>query len=169
MGERAVAWLVGRGIILPTKQRNIGKLRNNDGLGYEIGPRAEEICDLPPMWNEARRDDWLNWHPNGVELALGGVVACALECGLELLCPNCRMSEEVTGDALIDWEEKAEASLTCSACGDTASLDLWDGSGNWAFGRVGLTFWTWPPLKDEFKGDLGAALDGRVVHTVRGR
>ncbi|WP_139274075.1 hypothetical protein [Saccharopolyspora flava] len=66
------------------------------------------------------------------------------------------------------WDEGGAAEVGCRVCGQSSHLNDWRwGYGALALGRVGLTFWNWPELSDDFTRQIGERLGHRVRHGLQ--
>jgi len=64
-------------------------------------------------------------------------------------------------DAVADWHEgNNRAVFSCPSCNNSQRLADWRGPWAWGFGHLGLEFWNWPPLSNEFL----RAVEQRLKH-----
>jgi len=54
-------------------------------------------------------------------------------------------------------------SFPCPSCGQQAVLTEWRGPWPWGFGNLGIEFWSWPPLSDDFIHAITRTLGHRTV------
>jgi hypothetical protein len=171
LAERAVAWLVSEGIVLA--DREICVL--GQPLGHPPGPH----------WSRAVTDDDPDGEPfDGLAVHIGRTVFDSGQDGPEAVtCPNCRtttdLSDEDADDtvwprfaaAISDWQDgTADADVTCPACARDVPLDAWIWADDrLAVGRLGLEFWNWPELSDDFRARLAAVLDGHRTAYLWGK
>lgn len=162
-----IAWLVDRGTIGSDRLKNV---LGGEGWGYPPGPNADQDCSA----FSAATDSFGVWRgllTNGLEIETGSIIAIGETSENDVIyCPRCGTEQAVfaLGSQLEQWKDTGEACVACAACGMQSDLDLWDGDGHWAFGRIGITVWNWPPLAPGFKHSLEERA-GHVVRTVLGR
>ncbi|MFF1544081.1 hypothetical protein [Streptomyces sp. NPDC058291] len=88
-------------------------------------------------------------------------------------CPRCRTGLRDTApfsDPIDRWYRTGEADVECPACAATVPLEAW----NWtedhlAFVHLGLVFWNWPRLADEFRARLVRLLGGHRTAYLPGK
>lgn len=165
LAEKARDWLIAQQIIAAEATDCV--LGANGG--HRPGAGSESWCDLSQTTAESRAL-WRTLVVNGMEIVAGGVIAVRMDdTPGALWCPHCG-TEMAFGDfdaALTHWRDHAEAMLDCPACGVASPLDAWGGE-DWAFGRLALTFWNWPPLSAAFVKELENAT-GYKLRTIPGR
>ena len=178
LAERAVAWLVSEGIVLAD--------REICALGHPLGHPPG------PHWSRAVTDDDPDGEPfDGLAVHTGPTVFDSGQDGPEAVtCPRCRtttdlsdegegsLSDEDEGEgawprfseAITDWQDTGHADVTCPACARDVPLDAWIWADDrLAVGRLGLEFWNWPELGDDFRARLTAVLDGHRTAYLWGK
>jgi hypothetical protein len=163
LGERLTVWLVDTGVIA----RELTDCALGSPLGHSPGTNYADAIgaavDPPNLWT------------NGVEIGVGRTVYYTMDLQ-GVTCPRCGRYEEleseasrwhtVFGAALNDWYSGTSAgAIACPGCGAVNGLNDWDwGAHPYAFGELGVTFWNWHPLSQEFIAEVGRFLGHRVVY-----
>lgn len=158
---RLTAWLIERGVISDTKTDCVlgAPLGHPPGpnYGYAVGHSGR----APELWT------------NGVEVRLGRSVYYTLD--LEgVTCPRCGHHEALLdgggrwhsafSDTIGEWLDGGTGLVDCVHCHAVHELNDWDwGAYPFAFGELGLRFWNWEPLSDQFVADVSHVLGHRVV------
>lgn len=154
-----VAWLVAGGIV--GAERTDCVLGADEG--HPPGPRCTEAFDGPDFGLLT-----LGW--NGLVAWWGRSVVDPGQGGGEVGCPHCDTIEsfdEPLGAAFFEaidaWYAQRPSDTTCRHCGRTIGINDWRWTdGAWAFANLGLTFWNWPPLRDDFVAGISRRLGHRV-------
>jgi predicted RNA-binding Zn-ribbon protein involved in translation (DUF1610 family) len=158
LAEPMRAWLVAEGVVAPGPARGGGRDAPGPRWTRATGPGADP--------------GFLGVDPNGVEVVAERRVWDAGENGIALRCASCGEAFEPGEEwsvAVGAWAEgDGAAAFGCPRCGASASLQDWRGDWPWGFGALGIQFWNWPPLSQEFVTALAARLGHRVV-VVRSR
>ena len=98
---------------------------------------------------------------------MGRRVFAAGANGIELRCSACECFFEPDvswSDAVSRWFDGDNlASFPCPSCGQLTLLKEWRGRWPWGFGNLGLRFWNWPPLSEDFINGLSQKLGHRTV------
>jgi hypothetical protein len=131
--------------------------------GHPPGPRYAEAFDGPDYGLLT-----LSW--NGLFAWSGRTVVDPGQGGGEVGCPHCDTVEsfdEPLGTAFFEaidaWYTQRSSDTVCRHCGRTIAINDWQWTdGVWAFANLGLTFWNWPPLRDDFVAGIGLRLGHRV-------
>lgn len=104
---------------------------------------------------------------NDVKIQVGRQVFTAMENGIELQCSACRAVFEPESrwiDAVEQWFGGDDRIVfACPVCGGAERLNEWRGPIQWGFGHLGIEFWNWPRLSDDFVRAVGEVLGSRVV------
>ena len=121
------------------------------------------VAMVSPAWRAALEEaiegpayeeSFLGLWTNGVEFAVGRQVFDAGGNGIELQCDACDVSFEPDDswmDAVGAWFGGDDlVSFPCPSCGQQALLTEWRGPWPWGFGNLGIEFWNWPSLSDDF-------------------
>jgi hypothetical protein len=171
-----VAWLVSEGIVLAD--------RENCVLGQPLGHPPG------PHWSRAVTDDDPDGEPfDGLAVHTGRTVFDSGQDGPEAVtCPRCRTTTDLTHEdedgvgvedetvwprfaaAITAWQDGAHADVTCLACTRDAPLGEWLWADDrLAVGHLGLEFWNWPELSDDFRTRLADLLDGHRTAYLWGK
>jgi hypothetical protein len=82
-----------------------------------------------------------------------------------LVCSACGRkfgSNEAWSTALDEWfKGNGQGVLPCEHCGAEAPITEWRHDPPWAFGNVGVEFWNWPSLREDFLKALGEVVGHR--------
>jgi hypothetical protein len=155
-------WLVDRGIIQATMTDCI---LGGDGRGYPPGPNVEEVI------GPGDHSLFLKLWTNGLGLVTGRTVFYSGQGETTVLCPKCRVSHgdhAQWGDVIGEWYAGKAALLRCPHCKTSTAITEWVFDPPWGFGNLGLVFWNWPPLKDDFISEIGDRLKHQIV-VVKGK
>ncbi|WP_273940063.1 hypothetical protein [Kutzneria chonburiensis] len=78
-------------------------------------------------------------------------------------CPACtvRLGIDHYIDQMTPWLLSGEPTVGCPACGHAALLGDWPGTWTCQVGNLGVRFTNWPPLRDDFVGELGRRIGPR--------
>jgi hypothetical protein len=152
-----LTWLVAEGIVRAERTDCV----LGAPLGNPPGPRYEAAVSAPDEHLRTMRT-------NGVEVFAAATVVDSGQGGGddEFRCPHCG-AVSTYGDpqwapfetAMAAWHAGRPSDVPCVACGRSAPIGDWVA---WAFARVGLQFWNWPPLRPEFVAEAGRRLGHRV-------
>ena len=144
LGKSVLDWLINEGIV-----EREGSDSAMSGVGHRPGPRYRSVIE--------EEDSFLELAVNGLELVTGRTVFDAGGNGLELQCSSCdyQVSSDEDVSAFVDvidawYEGDDQTTFKCPRCGQARLLRDWRGPWQWGFGNLGLQFWNWPPLKEEF-------------------
>ncbi|GAA4238363.1 hypothetical protein GCM10022254_54000 [Actinomadura meridiana] len=151
-----LGWLVGTGVVVAEQTDCV--LGDVPG-GYAPGPSAQTIVtgDLPGL-----PDVW----PNGLEIDVGrGAYYGPITEDDRVTCPRCGawLPFETVLPEIEEWLEGGPGSLVCARCDARTSLNDWRWPVSCAFAELGLRFWNWPPLTDDFVTELARRLGHRLV------
>jgi len=156
LGESVRLWLLDEGIISADVRTP------PEGVTFLPGPRFTRA--IGPEYATSEGID-------GVIVEAGRRVFDSGGNGIELTCASCGSTFAVDfhGDAA--WTEAVEAwqagaddaQFACPSCGTPRRLVEWRGPRPWAFGHLGIAFWNWPPLLDEFVDAVAARLGHQIV------
>ena len=138
LAERVVAELVALGFVKP--ERTDCALRD---AGY---PPAEGLL----QYLKAPDDMVMHLRTNGLEVEARRSVH--VTGNLEWIsCPACGAPTKDLPrlrwqEAVGEWYEGGEGTLTCPACLREASVAAWVHEPTCGFGNLSFTFWNWPPF-----------------------
>lgn len=164
LAAAAVGWLVERGILLGTTTDCV----LGAGSGHAPGPRyAGAVTETDPHLHTLRT--------NGLEVTTGRTIFRSSEAD-HITCPHCATTTRLTDgtgspndawgsvlETIDTWYTGGAGAHPCPACGRTAGLNDWRWSPPWGFGFLGLTFWNWPPLTDDFAAAVAGVLGHRTA------
>jgi hypothetical protein len=104
---------------------------------------------------------------NDVKIQVGRQVFTAMGNGIELQCSTCRAvfePESRWAGAVEQWLAGDDrTAFACPVCGGAERLNEWRGPFQWGFGHIGIEFWNWPRLSDDFVRAVGQVLGSRVI------
>ncbi|GAB3842356.1 hypothetical protein ACFPIJ_42880 [Dactylosporangium cerinum] len=154
-----VAWLVADGIV--SAERTDCVFGADEG--HPPGPRYTEAFDGPDCVV-------LTLRTNGLHAWSGRTVVHPGQGSVEVGCPRCDTVEpfdEPLGAAFFEaidaWYAQRPSDTACRHCSRTIAVNEWRWpDGAWAFANLGLTFWNWPPLSDDFVAGIGSRLGHRI-------
>jgi hypothetical protein len=167
LADRLVAWLADAGVIASARTESV--------LGFKFG-------HLPgPRWPTAVSEPDNAVRGDGVEVQAGRTVFHTMETPMRAGCPRCGtvlalVNEETWGTAdewdaflcaAIGWTKGGPGTVPCPRCREAVGFNdwLWPNQDGWAVGYLGLTFWNWPMLSDQFVSAVAAHLGHRVLRT----
>jgi len=161
LGSAVFDWLVGNGVV-----EREGTDSVLGGLGHRPGRSYRNA--LEPGENDT---GFLTLRTNGLEIRTGRTV---FDAGgnypLELDCDACqyqvRSKSESSAflDRAVSWDKGDDrVTFACPRCGQARPLREWRGQFQWGFGYLGLEFWNWPPLSEEFIQSVTRQLRHRTV------
>jgi len=82
-----------------------------------------------------------------------------------LVCAACGKrfgSNDSWSAAVENWQTgNGPSILPCERCGAAAPITEWQHDPPWAFGNVGVEFWNWPSLREDFLNALGEVVGHR--------
>jgi hypothetical protein len=110
---------------------------------------------------------------NGVAFIAKHTVFYSVGIGeITLVCSACGRrfgSNDSWSAALDEWYEgNGQGVLPCEHCGAEAPIAEWQHDPPWGFGNVGVEFWNWPPLREDFLKAL-AEVAGHRFRLVYGK
>lgn len=151
-------WMISKKIIVaePTTDCTYG-----DRAGYPPGENYSlAASDKKPSAT------MFTQRPNGVDFITEHSVFYAAGVGrITMLCSACGESCELNdawSAAVDEWyASKGPGVLKCEFCGAAAPVTNWRHDPPFAFGNVGVQFWNWPRLSDEFLIELGQVVGHR--------
>ncbi len=117
-------------------------------LGYAPGKKYMDAVDEPyPMLFQLQT--------NGVAfIAKRSVFSSVGISEVTLICSKCRERFEWSRTwqtAVEEWYgNTGPGMLSCRHCGREASVAEWEYDPPHAFGQLGVEFWNWPPLREDF-------------------
>lgn len=160
LAERMRLWLVERRIIKAApRMRFLGKLI------YRPGPAYQSTLKEPNLYTETVK---------GLDFVVRRDVF--FQMPLNLTCGACGVRFEPEGESWERWSDAADAwcrgedtvPYVCPACGVAERLTEWSGDAPWCFGFLGLKFWDWAPLSEQFIQEVTEQLGHRTV-VIRGK
>ena len=170
LAARLVAWLVETGVIeAELTDCVLGDLGHRPGPGYRAAV------------TDAVDDDFLlDGMENGVEVHVERTVFDPSQGDpTSATCPRCgevvafidpgpwKLTSEwaAFAEVLDRWQEGGSSAVPCPRCGVPVGINDWQWH-EWfpmAVGCLGLTFWNWPPLAEEFVAQVAERLGHRVI------
>jgi hypothetical protein len=155
--QRMRGWLVERGIIEPgLTNRVLGQPGHAPGPAY--GVTLED-----PNQASSNRDR------AGLKFNVGHRIVFHALNG-EVICRTCQTHVDLDEhggewiEAVDAWSEGDDsATFTCPACGRPERLTEWEGPLPWGFGNLGLEFWNWTPLSEQFVREISERLGHRMI------
>ncbi len=147
-------WMISREIIVPAESDCV----LGDYLGHAPGANYTlAIQDPYPLL--------FNLRTNGVAFIAKHSVFPAMGLEMTLVCSSCGMrfgTNDAWSAAVEDWYlNNGIGMLGCVRCGSELAIAEWQHDPPWAFGNVGVEFWNWPPLREEFLKDLAGVVGHR--------
>jgi hypothetical protein len=173
LADAVLRWLVAEGLVDAT--------RSDTALGTDRGHRAGPRC-REALGDPEQADAMASFRTNGLGIEIGRTVFYPIqgEPG-PALCPLCEhlvlLVDPVTwrdtpdlelfNDALGDWHDGGDGTVTCPNCGSGIAINEWQWQGDWPIvvGHLGFKFWNWPLLHPNFVREIGERLRHRVVVT----
>ncbi|MFJ8107394.1 hypothetical protein [Streptomyces sp. NPDC096132] len=161
LAKRLVERLVADGVVLA------------DRTGPTLGAHPPG-----PTWHHAVADDWDREPSDGLAVHTGrGAFHSGTDAPEHAVCPRCgapgRLDTEGwarVSTAIGTWSETGTADLTCPTCAATTPLPDWTwDNAPFAFGHLGLKFWNWPDLGEDFQARLTDLLDGHRTAYLWGK
>jgi hypothetical protein len=157
-------WLIARQIIEPTPSADF-----EDEPMYRPGPAYRSTLAQPDVDEEDFDEEDLD-DEAGLQITVGRTVFWSIDT--ELTCRACGHRFE-PGE---DWSNAADAwyegndsvTYACPKCGGQERLTEWSGDWPWGFGNLGLEFWNWTNLSEQFEREVAEKLGHRIV-IVRGK
>ena len=168
LAAEILAWLVETGVVLAELTDCAGA-----GPGHAPGPRfATAVSEPDPD------PAFLTLAINGVSFDTRRTVHHSHETD-DVTCPHCGQVVAVQdargkptqawwelSDAIQAWYDGGSGEWPCPGCTRPVGLNEWTWSPPWGFGYLGMTFWNWPPLRDEFVAEVAARLGHRIVRPI---
>ncbi|MEU1511959.1 hypothetical protein ABZ490_07325 [Streptomyces sp. NPDC005811] len=161
LAEQLVERLVTDGIVLAERE------------GFLLGAHPPG-----PHWHRAAAPDPDGDPTDGLAVHLGrGVFHSGADIPEHAVCPHCHAHTPLdtdgwtrVGAAVAAWSETGAADLACPRCTASAPIPEWTwDNAPLAFGHLGLKFWNWPDLGEEFQAHLTALLDGHRTAYLWGK
>lgn len=145
LGESVAQWLVSAEILVPTDVPS----------EYEAGPRGVEMLAEPDDVRGYRMTlvtERTVFHPGAY-------------IGDDIGCPHCGELVELNDitETVGQWYDGGDGLHGCTGCARSVHLNDWQWDPSWAFGHLGFTFESWPPLRPGFVQDIATRLGHRVV------
>lgn len=161
LAERVRAWLSERGVIgAPTRGWGEGpSFRPGSAYGATLKDPRPEVVNSPHGFFT------LNVGTRIVFSVAGGEVTCRA-CGAKV---DLVTHGDTWVEAVSRWYDGDDAvQVPCPQCEHPERLTDWTGEWPWGFGNLGLEFWDWTPLSEQFMRELTEHLGHRTV-LVRGK
>ena len=161
LSKRVVTELVKRGIVSPTLTDCV----LGSDLGYPPGSNYLEAV-------EEQDGGFLDLWTNGLDIIVGRTVFDSGQGGFQLICGQCSSRVDYAGpskwsDAVEEWYDgKGAGIFVCPICNYSQAITEWQFDPPWGFGNLGLTFWNWPPLKENFVKEMGILLEHRTIYVA---
>jgi hypothetical protein len=148
--------LISRGIIAPRQTDCVLGHSNGHAPGDNYTAAVEEPCS-----------HLFQLRTNGVAFIAKRSVFYSCGVGeITLLCSSCAKQSPVDSlwrNALDDWyTARGRGMLACVQCGIESPITEWQHAPPFAFGCLGIEFWNWPPLRQEFVQTIGQLLGHRL-------
>jgi hypothetical protein len=148
-------WMISQEVIVPSPTKCVlGR-----DLGYAPGRNYTFAVQEPyPSIFEQQT--------NGVSfIAEHSVFYSAGLADVTLVCSVCGKrfkANDAWSAALDDWYKAGgRGDLPCEHCGAIVPITEWRHDPPWAFGNVGIEFWNWPTLRDDFLKRIGELVGHR--------
>ncbi|MER5433100.1 hypothetical protein [Streptomyces sp. NPDC002588] len=153
-----------------------------DGLvaeGVVLAERTDFLLGAHPPgpnWHHATADDLKP--TDGLAVLTGrGVFPSGAGAPEHATCPRCATRTPLDTEgwarvstAIAAWSETGTAELSCPTCAAATPLPDWTwDDAPFTFGHLGLKFWNWPDLTEEFKAHLTGLLDGHRTAYLWGK
>ncbi|MFT3900137.1 MAG: hypothetical protein QM728_07845 [Gordonia sp. (in: high G+C Gram-positive bacteria)] len=129
-----------------------------------------------PGWRATTEPGVGGASPDGIGATVGPHVHLPAEnIGSSARCPVCGALVdsgawvELASPVFTEWIEGSGVDrVPCPSCGAGHRTHgwLWDDGEPWALGFLGLTFWNWPELSDDFLARLRHNLDGHETCVI---
>lgn len=167
--ENLKGWLVGQGVIVA--EQTFCAISDP---GHRPGPNFTYALEATESDADPARMDGVEIHVGRTVFFPGqgevGPAECP-QCGREFGGFNMETFEygddpqlRTLVSASEEWAEGGSADVACRVCGQSSHLNDWRwGFGALTLGCVGLTFWNWPELADDFARRMSEYLGHRVV------
>ncbi|HEX8823374.1 MAG TPA: hypothetical protein VF794_25835 [Archangium sp.] len=157
LAEELRCWLVERGIIEAVPSKDVA-----DEPTYSPGAAYQSTLAVPNPHGTSG--------VNGLRIKVGRTVFWSIDTALTCGACGARFRP---GD---EWYDAADAwfagddlvTYSCPECGRPERLTEWIGEWPWGFGNLGLEFWNWTPLSDQFVREVSEKLGHRIV-LIRGK
>lgn len=148
-----------------TSRGIVGREPNSDcALDDEGFPPGEKFATV--LDDQRSSAHLLTLETNGVVLQTEPTVYSGEEAPETTICPKCdhrfKGGEDFV-ELIGEWFEGEEATLECPACGKVVPLEQVETSPAWALAHVGVTFWNWPFLSEQFIADLAALVGSKAI------
>lgn len=174
LGQRVVADLVARGVLLP----ELSPAAALGGDGYPAGPAWAETVAAPASDEQ----------PWGVEVRSGREVHDGGQFSVDsVTCPRCSAVRSFFGPpeqfgptcmdedglssfygAATEWAEGGTADLECRECGSAGPVERWGAEGA-ALACLAFVFWDWGELRPETLHRIAEATGGHRIVTGPGK
>lgn len=160
LADRVLRWLVDEQIV--ASERTDCVLSNRGG--YAPGPAYVKATGSPDA-------HVLQLRANGLEVVSSHTVFHNGGLGFEIVCAACGgrfdPPQGLWADAVSEWYDRAgQGMLACPGCSVSRPISEWQHDPPLGFGNLGLTFWNWSELIDEFVSAVGKRLGDRVLLVV---
>ncbi|MFI6428042.1 hypothetical protein [Promicromonospora sp. NPDC050880] len=174
LGQRVVADLVARGVLLPDRSPNAALGAD----GYPAGP----------AWGQAVVASASGEQPWGLEVREGRALHDGSQFSVDAVtCPRCSAVRSFYGhpdvvgptgmdedgldqfhEAANEWVEGGAADLECRECGAAEPVERWGADGA-ALACLAFVFWEWDELRPETLGWIAEATGGHRIVTGPGK
>ena len=160
LAERMRVWLAERRIIEPVPK---GEFLSKQI--HQPGPAYQSTLKEPNLYTETVQ---------GLKFVVRRTVF--FQIPLKLTCSACGFRFEPEGESWERWSDAADdwcsgevdVLYACPGCGVPERLAEWSGEAPWCFGHLGLEFWDWAPLSEQFIQEVTKQLGHRTV-VLRGK
>ncbi len=173
LASRLLESLVSRGILEPDPNPECALDEEGYSPGKDIGSALSD---------QRAGGQLLTLKTNGVVISAEPTVFSGDEPPETTTCPKCNHSfdggEDFGGEGfggegsdggedfvelIGEWFEGEETTLDCPDCGEASPLEQVETTPPWALAHVGVKFWNWPVLSEQFVGSLVALVGSRAV------
>lgn len=152
--ERLREWMISQQIIVADRTNCVlsKKTGHSPGKNYALATNEPD-------------SNLLKLRINGVAFITERTVFYSMTGENILVCAECKQRFESNDDwskAVGEWYHgNGPGILPCEHCGARAAITQWQHDPPWAFGYVGIEFWNWPPLRENFLRALEEVVDHR--------
>ena len=157
LASRLLESLVSRGILEPDPNPECALDEEGYSPGKDIGSALSD---------QRAGGQLLTLKTNGVVISAEPTVFSGDEPPETTTCPKCNHSFDGGEDfveLIGEWFEGEETTLDCPDCGEASPLEQVETTPPWALAHVGVKFWNWPVLSEQFVGSLVALVGSRAV------
>jgi len=147
LATATTTWLVESGIVVPGAA----------GTRYAPGERYHDALVEP--WRGAVGPDALEVVTERTVFHPGANHSDEVQCP----CCGSLVGMDELSAVIGAWYDGDATPAACPGCDGGVGINDWAWDPAWAFGHLGFTFHSWPPLSREFVAKVAARLDHRVI------